>query len=341
MNEYFVIISGENTELGRAELNALLSLVCDKHEISWHNRLAIIKANSNPVRFILDRAALVMEAGFVIHQIHSSDNMITNLSDDMIKSLVKPNESFCIRTRSYTYQKDSQYREHLVVNLGAKIRSKTGAQVSMDYPDVTVLVLLTDKRIFVCKSLKTELRGLLRKRKPGKKPFFHPSMMSAQLARVMCNLAKIMPGDIVFDPFCGGGGILCEIASLGAIPVGMDLNWRLLTGANRNVISMNISEYSLIQGDVQFCPLSICDFIVTDPPYGRTSSTRGSNPKQLVETLFRQGQSLLKGPRSACICASTEMRIPEILNNLGLKVEVDIHVRVHRSLTREVISFSF
>jgi tRNA (guanine10-N2)-dimethyltransferase len=341
LNEYFTIISGENTELGRAELNALLSLVCDKHEISWYNRLAIIKASANPVRFILDRAALVKEAGFLIHDIRSSNDLIADLSDDMIKSLVKPSESFCIRTRSYTHQKASKYREQLVVNLGSKIRSRTGAEVSIDNPDVTLLVLLTTERIFLCKSLKSKLRELLRNRKPGKKIFFHPSMMNAQLARVMCNLAKVMPGDIVLDPFCGGGGILCEIASLGAIPVGMDLNWRLLTGANRNISCMNVSEYGLIQGDAQFCPLSKCDFIVTDPPYGRVSSTRGSNPRQLVETLFRQCQSLLKGAKRICICANTEMRIPEILNNLGLKMEIDIHVRVHRSLTREIISFGF
>lgn len=341
MDEYFAIISGENIELGRAELGALLPLVSEKHNIRWHGKLAIIKAEYNPVGFLLDRAALIKEAGFIIFAVHSSNDIITDFSDDVIKSLVEPGESFCIRTRSYAFQKGSQYREQLVVKLGTKIKSGTGAKVSMNNPDVTILVILTTERIYVCKSFKSQLRGLLRARRPGKKEFFHPSMMSAQLARVMCNLARIMPGKIVFDPFCGGGGILCEIATLGAKPVGMDLNWRLLTGANQNIISMNFYEYNLIQGDAQFLPIFACDCIVTDPPYGRASSTKGSDPKQLVEVLLKQSRSLLKPPGNVCICTSTEMQIPEILNDIGLKVEFDIHVRVHRSLTREVIGFSF
>jgi tRNA (guanine10-N2)-dimethyltransferase len=340
VKEYFVIISGENVELGKAELRALLPIVCDEYDILWDNKLAIIKTNSDPIEFILNRAALIKEAGPIILDTHSSSDVINNISDDTIESVVKPGESFCIRTRSYNNQKDMQYRERLVVNLGEKIRTRKGVRVSMNNPDVTILVVLTPERTFVCKSIKSGLRKRLSERAPGRKEFFHPSMMSIQLARVMCNLGRIMPGEIVFDPFCGGGGILCEIASVGAIPVGMDLNWRLLSGANLNIASMGNIEYNLIQGDVQCCPISECNHIITDPPYGRASSTRGSDPKQLVEKLFIQSQSLVQSPGSVCICASTEMQIPRILNNIGLKAEFNIRVRVHRSLTREVIAFN-
>jgi tRNA (guanine10-N2)-dimethyltransferase len=340
LKEYYVIISGENIELGKAELRALVPLVCNKHNVLWINRLAIIEADSNPVKFLLNRSALIKEAGPVILDIHPSENIIRNISDDTIRSLVKPSESFCIRTRSYTHLKDAQYREHLVLTLGAKIVAQTSAKVSMNNPDVTILVIITTERVLVCKSFKTELRKLLNERNPGKKVFFHPSMMGAQLARVMCNLARIKPGEIVFDPFCGGGGILCEIASLGAKPLGMDLNWRLLTGANLNLISMRNSEYNLIQGDARYCPISECDHIVTDPPYGRASSTKGSDPVKLVEAIFILSQSLIQGHGSVCICASTEMQIPRILNDTGMKAEFDILVRVHRSLTREIIAFS-
>jgi tRNA (guanine10-N2)-dimethyltransferase len=340
LKKYFAIISGENTELGRAELRVLLSLFCDKYNVLWYDRLAIIIANSNPIKFILNRAALVKEAGLIFLDIDSSSDIISNLSDDTIESLVKPGESFCIRTRSYINQKDSQYRKHLVVNLGAKIGARAGVDVLMDNPDVTILVVLTPEKTFVCKSSKSKLRKLLRARKPGEKEFFHPSMMSAQLSRIMCNLGRVMPGEIVFDPFCGAGGILCEIASLGAKPVGTDLNWRLLTGAKVNLASMGNIEYSLIQGDAQFCPISGCNHIVTDPPYGRASSTKGLDPRHLVEELFMQSRSLIQSPGSVCICASSEMKIPEILNDVGLKAEFDIHVRVHKSLTREIITFN-
>lgn len=337
MKEYFAIISGENLELGRAEVEVLLSLVCDKYNVVWYGQLAIIEMDSNPIRFILNRAAMIKEAGLVILDFPSSSDMIASLSDDSIISLVKPSESFCIRTQSYTNQKDSQYREQFVIDFGTVIGRTTGARVSMKNPDVTILVVFTTDRIFVCKSMKSGLRKLLRERKPGKREFFHPSMMNTELARVMCNLARIMPGETVFDPFCGGGGIFCEIASLGAKPIGMDLNWRLLTGAKRNITNMGNHEYSLIQGDAQFCPISNCDSIVTDPPYGRASSTKGSDPKRLVETLISQSQSLLKNAGIICICTNAEMKVMEILNDIGLKAELAIYVRVHRSLRREVI----
>ena len=296
MNEFFAIISGENIELGRAELRALLPLVCDKYNVRWYDHLAIIKADSNPVGFILDRAALIKEAGSVILDIHSSSDIITNLSDDAIESIVEPSETFCIRTRLYAHQKNSQYREQLVGNLGAKIGTRTGAKVSMNNPDVTILVILTTERTFVCKSLKSELRGLLRERKPGRKEFFHPSMMSAQLARVMCNLAKIMPDEIVFDPFCGGGGILCEAAILGAKVVGWDLNWRLIMGATKNLAESLDREASVIQADSRYPPLQAnrVDCITTDPPYGRTSSTRGAKARGLALMFLEHTPEIIK-----------------------------------------------
>jgi len=177
----------------------------------------------------------------------------------------------------------------------------------------------------------------LREREPGRKSFFHPSMMNATLARVMCNLAGVMPGEIVLDPFCGGGGILCEASFIGARTVGVDLNWRLLAGSKENLSSAG-REYTAIQGDIRSLPVRMCDCIVTDPPYGRASSTRGAQAIELVESLFEKADSILRRKiESICICGSSEMNLQNVAESMGLVVNQVLQIRVHSGLVRELV----
>jgi tRNA (guanine10-N2)-dimethyltransferase len=171
--------------------------------------------------------------------------------------------------------------------------------------------------------------------------FFHPSMMNAILARAMCNLAGVMPNDIVLDPFCGGGGILYEILSLGAKPIGIDLNWPLLTGAGKNLADSQDSDYCLVQGDARSMPVSGCNCIVTDPPYGKSSSTRGSQSVKLVESLLNQAGSILQSGGRMCICASSEMDISQLIAVFGITPVFHVRVPVHSGLTREIFVLAF
>jgi tRNA (guanine10-N2)-dimethyltransferase len=166
-------------------------------------------------------------------------------------------------------------------------------------------------------------------------------MMNASLARVMCNLAGVMPGEIVLDPFCGGGGILCEASLIGAKTVGIDLNWRLLVGGLENLSAIG-NGHSLIQGDVRKIPISKCDCIVTDPPYGRASSTRGDHSAHLVERLLGNIDSLLRRrTQSLCICGDIEMKIRNIAETHGLNIGQALQIRVHSGLVRELLTIGF
>jgi putative methyltransferase (TIGR01177 family) len=166
-------------------------------------------------------------------------------------------------------------------------------------------------------------------------------MMNASLARVMCNLASVMPEEIVLDPFCGGGGILCEASLIGAKTVGMDPNWRLLKGGKKNLAAIG-TRYTFIQGDVRNLPIRECDCIVTDPPYGRASSTRGAHALRLVESLFGNVDSLLSRRNdSLCICGDSEMNIRNKAEEYGLIVGQALYIRVHSGLVREVLTIGF
>lgn len=338
LTKYFVYLSGEHISVARAEVNRLARLLESDKTIHWDGRIGLIESRRNPVPFFLDRAALVKEAGVVLSEIDAQGKLFENLSDDVLMNAIKPEETFSVRTLSENGRLSANKRLDFESSLGARIKQVTGAKVDLENPQVRILIMFTQEKIRACKSVASKLRPMLRNREPGQKPFFHPSMMNATLARVMCNLAGVMPGEIMLDPFCGGGGILCEASLIGARTVGVDLNWRLLIGSKENLASQG-SDYSVIQGDIRNLPVQGCDCIVTDPPYGRASSTRGAHAIELVESLFERADSILdRRKESMCICGSSEMNIQNVAERMGLVVNQVLQIRVHSGLVRELLT---
>jgi tRNA (guanine10-N2)-dimethyltransferase len=296
---------------------------------------------NNPVQFLLNRAAMVKEAGIVLGTSADIDSILSDVSDNDLIRTILPTDTFSVRTIPLDKKNGFSVRQGIETAIGAHIKQVTSAQVALDNPQVRILVFLSEITNWVCVSTASKLRLELRNREPGQKPFFHPSMMNASLARVMCNLAGVMPGEIVLDPFCGGGGILCEASLIGAKTVGIDLNWRLLVGGLKNLATTR-NNHSLIQGDVRKIPISKCDCIVTDPPYGRASSTRGAHSIHLVESLLGNIDSLLRRrDESLCICGDREMNIQDLAEMHGLTVNQALQIRVHSGLVREVLTIGF
>lgn len=338
MNKYFALISGENIQLGQNEIDSLLQLSNQDYTITWQDRLALFETEQNPISFIVKRAALLREAGFVFSGFESYEDLKSDIDMAILKRCIMPTQTFSVRTLNLSQRKISQDEEKIPIFLGARIKEATGARVDLQNPDVRILVIISVDGLLLCKSQKSVLGKKLRSRKPGKKPWFHPSIMNSILARVMCNLAGVMPGNTVLDPFCGGGGILSEIVSLNARAIGVDLIWRFLKGAEMNVTAINAGQYSLIQGDVRLLPIEYCDIIVTDPPYGRASSTRGVQSIKLVGSLLGNAIDILSDTGVLCICGSDEMRLSELVYTIGLKLKLSVKVHVHRGLTREIVT---
>jgi len=337
LTKYFVYISGENIGVARAEVNILTRLLGISETVYWDERVGLIDSHRNPTSFFLERAALVKEAGVILAEIDAQDDLLGNLSDDVLIDAIGAERTFSVRTVSEGGIFSANERLEFENDLGAHIKRVVGASVDLDKPQTRILVIFTKERIRVCKSVASKLRPMLRAREPGKKPFFHPSMMNATLARVMCNLAGITPGEIVLDPFCGGGGILCEAFLIGAKVIGVDLSWRLLTGSIDNLSPIG-SNYGIVQGDVRNLPVRLCDCIVTDPPYGRASSTRGARAIELVEFLFGRADLILRRrDDSICICGSSEMNLKDLAEEMGLVVSQVLQVRVHSGLVRELL----
>ncbi|KAH8582952.1 RNA methylase [Cryptosporidium sp. chipmunk genotype I] len=141
----------------------------------------------------------------------------------------------------------------------------------------------------------------------NRRPILGPTTMDNELAFIMCNIAQVKKNDIVFDPFCGTGGILISASHFGAKCFGSDLDLRVINGwfcsyVNPHMIKDNAiqenhpkSIYSnfdyyklerpgIIRMDISQSSIrsSWIDAIVCDPPYGirATSRTTNSNSSQ-------------------------------------------------------------
>jgi len=107
-----------------------------------------------------------------------------------------------------------------------------------------------------------------------------PASTNPVVAAVMVRLAKIEPGDVVLDPFCGAGTLLTLAGEQtpGLTLIGNDLNpsWLELTRAN---LERRGLQGQLIEGDAAHLPLDdgSADRIVSNIPFGKRIGSHGGN----------------------------------------------------------------
>jgi putative methyltransferase (TIGR01177 family) len=178
-------------------------------------------------------------------------------------------------------------------------------------------------------------QGSLEARRMPRLPFQRPVSLPPRLGRVAANLARVRRGDRVLDPFVGTGALLAEAGLLGARPYAIDRDDRMVRGALANFAHLGLAAESMVVGDagtVEF-PGESPRFssILTDPPYGRSSSTGGEESSNLVARILpRWAQRVESGGRVVVVLPS---HAPP-LTALG-RLETAVRLRVHRSLTRE------
>ncbi len=166
-------------------------------------------------------------------------------------------------------------------------------------------------------------------------PFRRPVSLAPRPARAAANLARVRPGDRVLDPFLGTGALLAEAGLLGGRLYGIDRDAAMVRGALRNLAYLGVSAEELVVGDAATVGFASATgsfaAVLTDPPYGRSSSTGAESPDRLIaRTVPRWGERLSAGGRVVLIVPSgAEALSPPF------ELRLVVAVRVHRSLTRE------
>jgi tRNA (guanine10-N2)-dimethyltransferase len=168
---------------------------------------------------------------------------------------------------------------------------------------------------------------------PTDRPFFQPGSMDPSLARAVLNLADVAAGDRVLDPMCGTGGLLLEAGLLGARPIGLDAQSKMVRGTRENLRTALGGSPLVARGDGTALPLpdDAVDAVVFDAPYGRQSKIATHDLETLV------GGALAEAARVSSRAVVVADRDYETLaREAGWSVRARHERRVHRSLIRQV-----
>ncbi len=221
--------------------------------------------------------------------------------------------------------------------LGAGRAFKSGGgRIALDHPDRRFwLVQGTDgaDRLFE-EVASVDRRGASARRMPTL-PFQRPVGLPPRLARAAANLARVRPGDRVLDPFVGTGALLAEAGLLGARLFGIDRDAGMVRGALRNLAHLGVIADTLLVGDAGTADFPNGDVpfdaLLTDPPYGRASSTGGEGSAAVLERVLPRWAARVRPGAGSVVIVPAPVTAP----GADWRLAVSVPVRVHRSLTRE------
>jgi tRNA (guanine10-N2)-dimethyltransferase len=298
--------------------------------IKFNQELLIISTKNNfkKIKEISKRLALTYNIGLLLF---TSANSTQELINKSLKIKIDKPGSIAVSYRNRTTDVDSQKIIRTIASIITKNR-----KVDLLNPDVEIRCLITKNKTYVSINKFKIERPQFEKRKVQHRPFFSPISLHPKLSRVIVNLSEIKKNEILLDPFCGTGGILIEAGILGFNIIGNDIDKKLVEGCKKNLDFYNILRYKIYNLDIGKIIEMIdkVDVIVTDFPYGKSTTTKGEKIISLYKRAFSAINKLLKEERKAIIGLSNRNMIELGKNYLFLEKTYDI--KVHNSLTRYI-----
>ena len=341
MAKLFFLLSGAHQTLPVSEVQAILEAEGYKYQILERmTQVLRLEADSDSVKAIQSRSALTR---ICCQEIFNCDPGLSEILDNIRASALDEfieKESFAVRVRRVKGAIPELDRVGLERKLGEQIlEAVKTTRVDLSNPQKTFFGVLTDKRFVFGLKTAQIIPKPFSERRPRRRPFFHPTTMQSQLARVMVNLAQPKKGDLVLDPFCGAAGILVEAGLIGCRVLGFDAKPHMLRGGRKNLQHFEIDPEGVVIADARYPPVTMTDCIVTDPPYGRSASTLGTSTKLIVEDFLSAISNRIPKSRRICMASPQTVKIVEIGEGAGFKHIESHFVYVHGSLTREIVVF--
>jgi tRNA (guanine10-N2)-dimethyltransferase len=338
----FFLLSGEHKDLPASELKAVLEAEGFCYVVTEKlDQVIRIEAERSCVEAIQRRAALTRVCGLELFSCEAEmSTIVRNMRERSLNEALAQKEGFVVRVKRVRDYASKIREMTLERTLGRLVLDKVPtARVKLKSPEKTFIGILTDdKFIFGLKLAEIPAKPFV-ERRPRRKPFFHPSAMQGKLARCMVNLAEPKTGELVFDPLCGTGTTLIEASLIGCRTVGLDIQRRMARGTIRNMSHFRIRVDGIVVADVRNPPVTKVDCVVTDPPYGISSTTLRRTTSQIVEELLIAVNGMINKGQRVCMASPRTLRIERIGMMLGYKHLESHFVYVHRSLTREIVVF--
>lgn len=303
-----------------------------------HISFQIIEANSDvlvissdaDVDVIKNVARRISHAFYVNEFFFISSNSNSEIEKNAKMYTMKFSGSIAIRSTNKSKHMSSQ----MIIDSLGNVYTKNN-EVDLKNPDNEIRVYITDSEVYVGKKIMAIDRTQYEKRKGQFRPFFSPISMHPKVARALVNLSEISTGQIIYDPFCGTGGILIEAGLIGANVIGSDASAKMIHGTRQNLSFYGIQPTQLFTadiGDIDSLLEKKVDAVVTDLPYGRATSTMGESRDSLYPRAFEHIAKVLRPKARAVIGLPSKETIIIAQRYLSLQTYYDI--RVHSSLTR-------
>ncbi|MDI6888839.1 MAG: TIGR01177 family methyltransferase [Methanocellales archaeon] len=323
-------LSGEHETLPKAEvLGCLEAFGARFKEVADLDQLFVIEIEKvPPIAMRLAMTHHVLEVlGICPVELGAIADLVGAVDLDL-----KKDETFCVRAK--------QVKEH-VLNISdlekkaGAIIYKRGYRVNLENPDVVFRLILTEGQCIFGRLMYSVDRKQYEHRRPHRRPFFHPGVLLPRTARALVNISSICKGETLLDPFCGTGGVLMEAGLIGARCIGVDVQRKMILGANTNLQTYGISG-ELVIGDA--CNLGLAgnsvDAIVMDPPYGRSALFLARSLEDLYDSSLKETHRILRQGKKAIVVSQAP--IERIAKGAGFTIAESHRQRVHKSLTRQI-----
>jgi tRNA (guanine10-N2)-dimethyltransferase len=240
-------------------------------------------------------------------------------------------QTFAVRARRLEGHHAELPLSDTVRAIGAVLAAS--GKVDLEHPQVDVRLLLSEEA-HVGALLAEVDRKALEARHVKHRAHFAPVSLHPRWARALVNLAQVAPGERVADPFCGTGGLLLEAGLVGAKVYGSDLDPRMAEGTRMTLEKFGVGGATIETRDVGELPefSGPLDVVVSDPPYGQSSTTNFEERTALYERFFHAAREALRpGGRLALISPSAELRERAAKHFTPVQAHDQ---RVHKSMTR-------
>lgn len=237
------------------------------------------------------------------------------------------------------------FRNQLKISTGKTIYKLSNCAVNIKDPFYEIeLYIISGYLILGLKLFESNKKSII-KRSPSNRYYFHSASMNPLLIHAMINLTlsvydtNLNSKPIFLDPFMGGGGMLIEAGSLGYHVIGIDIGYWMCRGSRMNLMDVSthgLDEFpwTILRANSSFIPLmdNCIDSIVTDPPYGVSTSLKEDNLEDLLHIVLQECFRVLKKGRRMAISIPSTIQI----DFHNFKVINKLYDRVHKSLTRVI-----
>ncbi len=330
MKSYYVLLSGAYEGLALEELRAILEVESRGYElIHYLEGVALFKADLEDPSIVVNRAGYVREIGLLI-TVGSQD-----LESEWVREVAGMLRDRIVRVEATRYKGYGSFSEpdlvKALINLGVRCSLKG---------DTVLRVTSTEGVTVVGIRIASREPNVFIDRMPRRRPVFKPGTLTPQLSRLFVNLSRLRRGDVFLDPFCGVGGFALEACSLGASKIICgDIDREIARGALENLKHYSCHQALVITANSTKTPLAseTIDAIATDPPYGRSATTKGLSYEELTIGFLEEAKRVLRKGRYV-VYAGPHNRKPWILaRDVGLEVVGRYQMFVHGSLVREIV----